>query len=148
MGRWTATYKTFCLSQLDKPAREVEPGEAQTAREIAPHLALVFLTGARPMRCQGDTGCCPRLDGTVQDSGLEHNELIQYQVKDVGCVDAMNFGIVFSESDDVDNTLLLVPGNYLTSQPTVLAFSPVVPEEAAGHHPRRKFSEHLKAVLS
>ena len=84
----------------------------------------------------------------VNETSVTPNELIEYNVKRMGMMEVLNFGLVFMNSDDGNNSLLLVPGNYLTSQATFLVFIPVGPKDAAGYPPLKKFSDHIKAALS
>ncbi|MFJ4264634.1 hypothetical protein ACIPYU_19515 [Paenarthrobacter nicotinovorans] len=83
----------------------------------------------------------------VQETGITENELIQYNIKRLGMVEVLNFGLVFMNLSDGQNNLLLVPGNYLTSQATFL-FIPIGPKDAAGYPPLKKFSDHIQAALN
>lgn len=84
----------------------------------------------------------------VLENHVDTDASIQYTVKRGGFLDVMSFGLVFSTtSDESTNTVLLVPGQYLTSQATFL-FIPVGPKASAGYAPLKKFSEHVRASLS
>ncbi|MFC9419896.1 hypothetical protein, partial [Bacillus mobilis] len=93
-----------------------------------------------------------RASGTltkVSELEVDSNKSISYTVKRSGFLDVMNFGIVFSQAEgDRDNTVLLVPGTYLTSQATLLVFIPIGPKDAAGYPTLKKFSDHVRAALS
>lgn len=84
----------------------------------------------------------------VHEQEVDANNSITYNVKRAGFANVMSFGIVFNQAEDGDNTLLLVPGSYITSQPTFLVFIPIGPKDAAGYSPLKKFSDHIRAALS
>ncbi|MDP9905602.1 hypothetical protein [Arthrobacter bambusae] len=84
----------------------------------------------------------------INETSVTPNEVIQYNVKRLGMVQVMNFGLIFNKADEGDNTVLLIPGNYLTSQATFLVFIPIGPKDAAGYPPLKRFSDHIKASLS
>jgi hypothetical protein len=84
----------------------------------------------------------------VLENQVDSDASIQYTVKRAGFLDVMHFGLVFSgTSDESINTVILVPGQYITSQATFL-FIPIGPKESAGYKPLQKFSDHVRAALS
>ncbi|WP_416417177.1 hypothetical protein [Paenarthrobacter aromaticivorans] len=84
----------------------------------------------------------------VHETDVTTNELIQYNIKRLGMVEVLNFGLLFTQSSDGENSLILVPGNYLTSQATLLVFIPIGAKDAAGYPPLKKLSDHIQAALS
>lgn len=85
----------------------------------------------------------------VHELEVDANNSITYNVKRAGFANVMSFGIVFNPAEDNgDNTVLLVPGSYITRQATLLVFIPIGPKDAAGYTPLKKFSEHIRAALS
>jgi len=84
----------------------------------------------------------------VLENQIDSEASIQYMVKRGGFLDVMHFGLVFSgTADGSTNTVILVPGQYITSQATFL-FIPLGPKESAGYKPLKKFSDHVRAALS
>lgn len=84
----------------------------------------------------------------VLENHVDTDASIGYTVKRGGFLDVMSFGLVFSTtSDESTNTVLLLPGQYLTSQATFL-FIPLGPKAAVGYAPLKKFSDHVRASLS
>ena len=83
----------------------------------------------------------------VVETEVVAGELIQYSVKRAGAITVGNFGVVYSaDSKGSSNTVMFVPGNYITSQASML-FIPVGPKDSAAYQPFRKFSETLRASL-
>lgn len=84
----------------------------------------------------------------ILESNVDTGDLVQYTVKRVGIFEVLSFGLIFmTAADGSTNTVLLQPGPYVTSQPTLL-FIPIGPKDAAGYPPLKKFSEHMQALLS
>lgn len=84
----------------------------------------------------------------IVESQVDNGESILYNVKRGGFLNVLTFGLVFSPTANESlNTVLLVPGHYLTSQATFL-FIPIGPKDSVGYPPLRKFSEHIQAALS
>jgi hypothetical protein len=97
-------------------------------------------------------GAAASASGTITkvlEGSVDAGECIQYTVKRAGIFSVMSFGLVFSAAGgDASNTVMLVPGQYVTSQPTLLYFIPIGPKDSAGYPPLKKFSAHLRAALS
>ncbi|WP_458115971.1 hypothetical protein [Arthrobacter sp. D2-10] len=83
----------------------------------------------------------------VTENEVDEHHSIQYTVKRAGFLTVITFGLVFNETEEAQNTVLLVPGQYLTSQATFL-FIPLGPKDSAGYPPLKKFSDHVRNALS